>query len=121
MSLTVLAMLEGPTAFAEVAIDGGLRAGGLALDRARADIATLAAVLVRHHIVVLHRVQHLGPVQCGQVAQVRVFFHPHSATRDVHQTVQADLLQLEHLKHHQRVVEEKVVATDDGQVGEEVT
>lgn len=34
--------------------------------------------------------------------------------------MEADLSQLEHLEHHQSVVEEQVVASDDGQVGEEL-
>lgn len=112
-------MVLVPAAFPEVAVDGGLDAGDLPGDGPWADISALPLVLVGHDVVVLHRVQDFGPVEAGQVAEVRVLFHAHCAAGDVHQAVQAHLLQLQHLEHHQGVVEEQVVAADDRQVGEE--
>lgn len=118
--LTSLAVVLGPAALTEVAVDGGGLAGGLADGRPRAHVPALAVVLVGHDVVVLHRVQDLGPVQGGEIAQVWVLLDPHRPPGDVHQAMEADLSQLQHLEHHQRVVEEQVVASDDGEVGEEV-
>ena len=83
--LTPLAMFLCPAALAEQAVDGGLKAGGLPLGRPWADVSALAVVLVRHDVVVLYRVQDLGPVQGGEVAKVRVLLHAHRAPGDVHE------------------------------------
>lgn len=103
-----------------MAVDGVLRAGGLTLGRAGAHVPALPVLLVGHDVVILHRVQDLGPVQRGQVAQVRVLLDPHGAARDVHEAVEAHLLQMQHLVEDQRVVEEEAVAADHRQVGEQV-
>lgn len=103
-----------------MAVDGVLRAGGLTLGRTGTHVPALPVLLVGHNVVVLHRVQDLGPVQRGQVAQVRVLFNPYSTSCDVHEAVEAHLLQLQHLVDDQRVVEEEAVAADHRQVGEQV-
>lgn len=103
-----------------MAVDGVLWADGLTLGRAGAHVPTLSIFLIGHDVVILDRIQDLGPVQCGQVAQVRVFLDPHGAPGDIHEAVEAHLLQLQHLVDHERVVEEEVVATDHGQVGEQI-
>lgn len=117
--LTSLTVVVGPAAFTEVPIEGGRLAGGLSDCRPWTHIAALSVILVGHDVVVLHRVQDLGPVQGGEIAEIRVLLNSHSSSGDVHQTVKADLAQLEHLKHNQGIVEEEVVASDDRQVGEE--
>lgn len=114
-------MLLVPAALAEVAIDGGERAGGFAQNCARADVSALPIILIGHDVVVLHRVQDHGPVEGGEVAEVRVLLHAHGSAGDVHQAVKADLLQLQHLKQHQRVVEEQIIASHHRQIGEQVT
>jgi len=119
-TLTSLAVVLGPAAAPEVPVDGVLGADGLALCRARAHVTALPLVLVVRDVVVLHRVQDLGPVQRGQVAEVGVFLDAHGAARDIGEAVQAHLLQLQHLEENQGVVEEQVVAADHRQVGEEV-
>lgn len=116
-----MAIILGPAAPPEVAVDGVLQAGGLTLGRAGAHVPALPLLLVGHNVVILHRVQDLGPVQRGQVAQVRVLLDPHGAPRDVHEAVEANLLQVQHLVENQRVVEEEAVATDHRQVWEQVT
>lgn len=103
-----------------MAVDGVLLAGGLTLSRAGAHIPALPLLLVGYDVVVLHRVQDLGPVQCGQVAQVWVLLDPHGATRDVHETVEAQLLQVQHFIEDQCVVEKEAVAADHRQVWEQV-
>lgn len=103
-----------------MSVDGVLWADGLTLGRARTHISTLSLVLIGHDEVVLHRVQDLGPVQGGQVAQVRILLDPHGAPGDIHETVEAHLLQLQHLINYESVVEEEVVSTDHRQVGEEI-
>lgn len=118
--LTSLTVLLGPAAFTEVSVDGGGLAGGLSDGRPRANVSALSVVLVSHDVVVLHCVQDLGPVQSGEVAEIRVLLNPHCSTGDVHQAMEADLSQLEHLEHHQGVVEEQVVASDDRKVGEKI-
>lgn len=93
-------MLLVPAALAEVPIDGGEGAGGFAQNRAGADVSALTIILIGHDVVVLHRVKDHGPVEGGKVAEVRVLLHAHCTTGDIHQTVKADLLQLQHLEQH---------------------
>lgn len=90
------------------------------MGRAGTHVSTLPVILIGHNEVVLHSVQDLGPVQGGQVAKVRILLNSHGAAGDVHQTVKAQLLQLQHLIKHKSVVEEEVVAADHCQVGEEI-
>lgn len=113
-------MILVPTTIAKIPVDGGLHASDHAGDRTRANVSALAIVLISHDVVVLHRVQYFGPVEGGQVTEVRVLLDAHRPPRDVGEAVEADLLQLEHFEHDERVVEEEVVAADDGEVGEEV-
>lgn len=118
--LTSLAVVLCPTPSPEVSVNGVLRADGLALCCAGTHISTLLFILIGHDVVVLHRVQDLRPVQSGQVAEVWVLLNPHGAAGDVHEAVEAQVLQLQHLEQHQGVVEEEIVATDHGQVGEKL-
>lgn len=118
--LTSLAVVLGPAPSPEVSVDGVLWADGLTVRGAGTNIAALPLVLIGHDVVILHRVQDLGPVQGGQVAEVWVFLDPHGTSGDVHEAVEAHLLQLEHLIKYQGVVEEEVVSADHGQVGEEI-
>ena len=113
-------MILGPAALAEMAVDGGGLAGGLPDRRPWTHVPALPVVLVGHDVVVLHRVEDFRPVQSGKIAEVRVLLNPHGSSGDVHQAMEADLSQLEHLKNHQSVVEKKVAASDHGQVGEKV-
>lgn len=113
-------MLLVPAALAEVPVDGGEGAGGFALNRAGANVSALSVVLIGHDVVVLHRVEDHGPVEGGEVAEVGVLLHAHGPTGDVHQTVEADLLQLQHLEQHERVVEEEIVASHHREVGKQV-
>ncbi len=103
-----------------MSVDGALWADGLTLGRAGTHISALSLILVGHDKVVLHRVQDFGPVQRGQVAQVWVLLDPHGTPGDIHETVEAHLLQLQHLIYHKSVVEEEVVSADHRQVGEEI-
>jgi len=103
-----------------VPVDGGLRAVGLTLGCAGTHVATLPLILIGHNEVVLHRVQDLGPVQGGQVAQVWILLNPHSTPGDIHEAVEAQLLQLQVLVNHESVVEEEIVAADHRQVGKEI-
>lgn len=119
--LTSLAVFLRPTALTEVSIDGCRLAGGLSDGHPWAHVSALSVILIGHDIVVLHWVQDLGPVQSGEIAEIRVFLYSHSPSGDVHQAVEADLSQLEHLEHHQGIVEEQVVASDDSQIGEEIS
>lgn len=120
MILTSLTVVLSPAALAEMAVDGGGLAGGLPHRRPWAHVPALPVVLVGHDVVVLHRVEDFGPVQGGEVAEVRVLLDPDGSSGDVHQAVEADLSQLEHLEYHQSVVEEEVGASDHGQAGEKV-
>lgn len=83
-------------------------------------ISTLSLILIGYDEVVLYRVKDLGPIQSSQVTQVRILLYPHSTPGDIHQTVEANLLQLQHLINHKSIVEEEVVATDHSQVGEKI-
>lgn len=118
--LTSLAVVLRPAAFTEVSVDGCRLTGGLPDGRPWAHVSAFSVVLVGHDVVVFHRVQDLGPVQGGEIAEIGVLLDPHGSSGDVHQALEADLSQLKHLKHHEGVVEEQVVASDDCQVGEEV-
>ena len=113
-------MVLSPAALSKLSVDGGLRTGGLPIGRAWTHVPTLLAVLIGHDVVVLHRVQNLGPVQGREVAEVRVLLQPHGSSSDVHEAVEPQLLQVHHLKQNQGVVEEQVVASDHRQVGEQV-
>lgn len=103
-----------------MSVDGVLRADGLAVGGTGTNVSALSLVLIGHDVIILHRVQDLRPVQGGQVAEIWVLFDSHGTSGDVHEAVEAHLLQLEHLIEHQGVVEEEVVSTDHRQVGEEV-
>lgn len=116
-SLTVVLC---PAAFTKVPVDGGRLACGLSDGRPRAHVPTLSVVLVSHDVVVLHRIQNLGPVKSRQIAEIGVLLDPNGSSGDVHQAMEADLSQLEHLEHHQGVVEEQVVASDHHEVGEQI-
>lgn len=113
-------MVLVPATFSEVPVDGGLFAGYRPHDGTRANVSALPIVLVSHNVVVLHRVGDLGPVESGQIAEVGVLLDAYRSPRDVGQAMEADFLQLDHFKHYQGVVEEEVVAADDGEVGEQV-
>lgn len=113
-------MLLSPAALAEMAVDGGGLAGGLPHRRPWTHVPALPVVLVGHDVVVLHRVEDFRPVQSRQIAEVWVLLDPYGSPGDVHQAMEADLSQLEHLEYHQGVVEEEVAASDHGQVGEKV-
>lgn len=112
--------LLSPAAFTEMPVEGGGRTQRLPPGHPRTDVAALPVVLVGHDVVVLHRVEDLGPVQSGEVAEIWVLLDSHRSSGDVHQAVETQLPQLQHLKDHQSVVEEQVVPSDDRQVGEEV-
>lgn len=103
-----------------MSVDGVLWADGLTLGRARTHVSAFPLVLIGHDEVILHRVQDLGPVQGGQVAQVWVFLDPHGTPGDVHQAVEAHLFQLQHLVNDESVVEEQVVPAYHCQVGEQI-
>lgn len=103
-----------------MSIDGVLRADSLTLGSARTHISTLSVILIGYNEVVLYRVQDLGPIQSSQVTQVRILLNPYGATVDIYQTVEAHLLQLQHLINHKSIVEEEVVSTDHSQVGEKI-
>lgn len=113
-------MFLGPAALAEMAVDGGGLAGGLPHRRPWTHVPAFPVILVGHDVVVLHRVEDFRPVQSGEVAEVWVLLDPHGSSGDVHQAMEADLSQLEHLEYHQSVVEEEVAASDDSQVGEKL-
>lgn len=113
-------MLLVPAALAEVPVDGGGEAGGFALNRAGTNVSALSIILIGHDVVVLHRVEDHGPVEGGEVAEVGVLLHPHGPTGDIHQTVKSDLLQLQHLKQHERIVEEEIIASHHREVGKQV-
>lgn len=89
-----LAVVLCPAAFTEVSVDGGRLAGGLSDSCPWTHVSTLSVVLVSHDVVVLDRVQDLGPVQSGEIAEIRVLLKSHSSSGDVHQAVEADLSQL---------------------------
>lgn len=110
-----------PATLDEIPVDGGLFAGCCPRDGTRANVSALPLILVSHNVVVLHWVGDLGPVERGQIAEVGVLLNAYCSSRDVGQAVEADFLQLNHFKHDQGVVEEEVVAADDGEVWEEVT
>lgn len=114
-------MVLRPAPSPEVSIDGVLRADGLTLGGAGTNISALSVVLIGHDVIILHRVQDLGPVQGGQVAEVWVLLDPHGPSGDVHEAVEAHVLQLEHLVKNQGVVEEEVVSADHREVGEEIS
>ncbi len=103
-----------------MSVNGGCLAGGLSDGCPWAHISTLSVILVSHDVVVLHWVQDFGPVQSGEITEIWVLLDPHGSSGDVHQAMEADLSQLEHLEHHESVVEEQVVTSDHCQVGEEV-
>lgn len=109
-----------PAALAEVPVDGGEGAGGFALNRAGADISALSIIFIGHNVVVLHRVKDHGPVEGREVAEVWVLLHTHGPTGDIHQTVKTDLLQLQHLEQHERIVEEEIIASHHREVGKQV-
>lgn len=113
-------MVLRPASSPEVSVDGVLWADGLPLGRAGTHISTLPVILIGHDEVVLHRVQDLGPVQGGEVAKVWIFLDPHGSPGDIHEAVEAHLLQLQHLVNHESVVEEEVVSADHCQVGEDL-
>ncbi|KAL0612102.1 hypothetical protein AAY473_018731 [Plecturocebus cupreus] len=60
-----------------------------------------------------YRVQDTGPVNSGQVAQLIVLLDADRTPGDVHQAVEAEFLEVNHLKDNQRIVEEQSRSPDD--------
>lgn len=110
-----------PAPFHKLPIDDSGRAVGLALGSAWTDIPTLLIVIfVQHDVVVLHRIQDPRPVNGGQVTELIILLNADRAPGDVHEVVEPQLLQVDHLKDDQGIVEEEAGASDDCKVGEEV-
>lgn len=110
-----------PATFHKLPIDDCGRAIGLALGGAWTDIPTfLIVIFVQQNVVVLHRIQDPGPVNGGQVAELIILLNADRAPGDVHEIVQPQLLQVDHLKDDQAIVEEEAGASDNCKVGEEV-
>lgn len=117
---TSLAAVVGPAALDENAVDHGGRAVAFPFHSARTHISTLFfVILVGDNVVVFYRIQNPRPVDGGQVAQFVVLLDPHGASSDVHQVVEADLLQVNHLKNDERVVKEQMGSSNHSEVGEE--
>lgn len=120
-SPTFLAMLIGPTALNENAVDDSRRAAAFPLHHSRAHISTLLFVsLVGLNVVIFCRIQNPRPVDGGQIAELIILLDPHCTAGDVHQAVEANILHVKHLKDDQGVVEEKVSPSDHSQVGEQL-
>lgn len=118
---TFLAVAVSPTPLDKLPVNDRGRAAGLALRSAWTDVPTfLVVVFVQHNVIILHGVQDARPVDGGQVAELIVLLDADSPPGDVHQAVEAQLLQVNHLKDDQRVVEEETGAPDDREVGEQV-
>lgn len=110
-----------PTPLDKLPVDDSGRAAGLALRRARTNVPTLLVVVfVQHNIIILHRIQDARPVDGGQVAQLVIFLDADGAPGNVHQAIEAEFLQVNHLEDDQCVVEEEARAPDDREVGEQV-
>lgn len=108
-----------PAAFNEDAVYHSRRTVALPLHSSGAHISTLFfVVLVGHDVIIFYRIQNPRPVNCGQVTQFVVLLNPHSASSDVHQVVEADLLQMNHLKNDQCVIKEQMSSSNHSEVGE---
>ena len=114
-------MAVRPTPLHKLPVDDGGRAVGLALRGAGTNVPTLLIVVfVQHDVIILHGIQDARPVDGGQVAEFIVLLDADGAPGDVHQVVEAKLLQVNHLEDDQRVVKEEAGAPDDREVGEQV-
>ena len=110
-----------PAPLDKLPVDDGGRAVGLALGSAWTNVPTLLTViLVQHNVIIFHRIQNARPVDGGQVAEFIVLLEADGAPRDVHQAVEAKLLQVNHLEDDQRVVEEEARAPDNREVRKQV-
>lgn len=110
-----------PAPFHKLPVDDSGRAVGLALGSAWTDIPTFFIVIfVQYNVVVLHRIQYPRPVDSGQVAELIILLDANRAPGDVHEVVKPQLLQVDHLKDDQGIVEEETGASDDREVWEEV-
>lgn len=118
---TFLAVAVSPTPLDKLPINDRGRAIGLALCSAWTDVPTfLIVIFVQHNVIILHRIQDARPVDGGQVAELVVLLNADGPPGDVHQAVEAKLLQVNHLKDDQRIIEEQTGAPDDCEVGEQV-
>lgn len=117
--LTFLALIGIPAAVVVVVVEHGLSALRVVLHDARTNIAALLGLLVPCHVVVELSIHDERPIYGVQVAELRVLFNANSATSDVPQVVQANILQAGHLENHQGVVVEQVTSADDSEVGKE--
>ena len=108
-----------PAPLHKLSVDDSGRAVGLALCSPWTNVPTLLIVIfVQHDVIILHGIQDARPVDGGQVAEFIVLLDADGTPGDVHQVVEAKLLQMNHLKDDQRIVKEEARASDDREVGE---
>ena len=118
---TFLAVAVCPAPLHKLPVDDSGRAVGFALGGAWTNVPTLLIVIfVQHDIIILHRIQDARPVDGGQVAEFIVLLNADRPPGDVHQVVEAKLLQVNHLKDDQRIIKEEARASDNREVGEQV-
>lgn len=120
-TLTFLAAICGPAAVVVLIVDGGLLTHGLLLQCPWTQVPTFLRGLVPHNVVIGHRIQDERPVYGGEVTEVGVLLNPDGPPSNVPQIIKPNILEIGHLEDDQCVVVEEFPATDDCEVGEEVS
>lgn len=120
-TLTFLAVICGPAAVVVLIVDGGLLTHGLLLQGPRTQVPTFLWGLVPHNVVIGHCVQDERPVYSGEVTEVSILLDPDGPPSNVPQIIKPNILEIGHLKDDQCVVVEEFPATDDREVGEEIS
>lgn len=120
-TLTFLAVICGPAAVVVLIVDGGLLTHGLLLQGPRTQVPTFLWGLVPHNVVIGHCIQDERPVYSGEVTEVSILLDPDGPPCNVPQIIKPNILEIGHLKDDQCVVVEEFPATDDREVGEEIS
>lgn len=120
-TLTFLAVICGPATVVVLIVDGGLLTHGLLLQGPRTQVPAFLWGLVPHNVVIGHCIQDERPVYSGEVTEVSILLNPDGPPSNVPQIIKPNILEIGHLKDDQCVVVEEFPATDDCEVGEEVS
>lgn len=114
-------MVGGPAAVVVLIVNRCLLTQWFLFHCSWTQVPTFLWRFIPNDVVVGHCIEDERPVHRGEVTQVRVLLNPDGPAGDVPQVVKPNLFEICHFKDHQGIIVEEVPATNDCEVGEEIT